>query len=133
MLVKLILLLTVTPLIELAILIKLGMYLGVVNTLLIVVLTGVFGAILARSQGLITLSKIQRELQAGVIPSGELLNGVLILAGGLLLLTPGLITDGIGFALLIPLTRNGVRRWLENSIRKRIEADRIYFRGRWHS
>ena len=121
----------VTPLVELAILIYLGTIIGALYTILIVVITGLLGAFLARRQGLATLTRIRNSTEQGVLPSGELFQAVLILIGGLLLLTPGLITDLVGFAMLIPQTRNVVTRWLRNLIQRKIERkETLYWRIR---
>jgi len=121
----------VTPLVELAILVYLGTLIGALNTILIVVITGLLGAFLARRQGLATFSRIRNSVEQGVLPSGDLFQAVLILIGGLLLLTPGLITDLVGFALLIPLTRNIVTRWFRNFIQRKIERkETLYWRIR---
>jgi UPF0716 protein FxsA len=121
----------VTPLVELAILVYLGTLIGALNTILIVVITGLLGAFLARRQGLATFSRIRTSIEQGVLPSGDLFQAVLILIGGLLLLTPGLITDLVGFALLIPLTRNVVTRWFRNFIQRKIERkETLYWRIR---
>jgi len=122
MLWKLMLLFILTPLVELAILVYLGTIIGALYTIIIVVVTGIVGAILARNQGLATLSRIRSSLEQGIIPSNELFAGALILVGGLLLLTPGIITDIIGFTVLIPRTRRiigkCVRSWIDRRIRK---------------
>ena len=121
----------VTPLVELAILVYLGTLIGALNTILIVAVTGLLGAFLARRQGLATFSRIRNSVEQGVLPSGDLFQAVLILIGGLLLLTPGLITDLVGFALLIPLTRNVVTRWFRNFIQRKIERkETLYWRIR---
>jgi UPF0716 protein FxsA len=117
----------VTPLVELAILIYLGTLIGVLNTILIVVITGLSGAFLARRQGLVTLSRIRNNVEQGILPSGDLFQAVLILIGGLLLLTPGLITDLAGFAMLIPQTRNIVTKWLRNLIQRKIERRETHY------
>jgi UPF0716 protein FxsA len=125
---RLLLLFMLTPLVELATLIYLGTVIGALYTILIVVGTGIVGASLAWNQGLATLSKIRSSLECGTIPSSELLHGALILAGGLLLLTPGVITDIIGFVLLIPQTRFLVVIWLRGMIRRRIQRGDIFYR-----
>lgn len=127
MLFWLILLFTIVPLIELAILIYLGTIIGALYTMLIVVVTGILGAILARYQGSSTLSKIRSNIEIGIIPANELFDGALILAGGLLLLTPGIITDIIGFALLVPYTRRIVRRLSRSLMLRKIETGRINY------
>lgn len=118
---RLVLLFTVIPLVELALLIKVGEKIGAVNTILIVVLTGTAGAALARAQGLGTLARIRESLSRGELPAIPLLDGVLILAAGLLLLTPGLITDAAGFLLLIPFTRARVKNRLLGRLRRMVE------------
>ncbi len=117
----------ITPLVELTILIYIGNLIGVFNTILIVVTTGIVGALLARSQGLATLSRIRGSLECGIIPSDELFHGTLIVVGGLLLVTPGIITDIVGFIALIPQTRNILIKWLRNLIQKKIKKGEIHF------
>lgn len=120
MLIRLVLLLTVVPFVELVILLKLADRFSWAATLGLVVGTGVVGAWLARHEGLKALSRIQAELARGEMPTEAMIDGVLIFAAGLLLLTPGLLTDLCGFALLIAPVRRGVRRRLAKSFRSRI-------------
>lgn len=122
-----VLLFIVTPLVELAILIYLGTLIGIINTILIVVITGILGAFLARTQGLATLSRIRSSMERGILPSDELFQGSLIVIGGLLLVTPGMITDLVGFAMLIPQTRNIVIKWLRKLIQRKIERREIHY------
>ena len=124
---RLFLLFVATPLSELALLVYLGTVIGPWYTILIVVATGAIGAYLARNQGLATLARIRSSIQQGVIPSRELLEGALILAGGLLLLTPGVITDAVGFVVLIPPTRRAIARYLLALVRRRIERGAIRY------
>lgn len=105
------------PLVELAILIKLGSIIGIWETVWIVVATAVLGASLARRQGISVLMSIRDDLNSGRQPSESLLDGVMVLVGGALLLTPGLLTDFAGFALLIPQTRAIIKK----SVQKRVE------------
>lgn len=128
MLFRLILLFTVIPLIELALLIELGKYIGVMNTIAIVVLTGFAGAVLARSQGFGILNRIRSELNQGQLPGNSLIDGALILSGALLLLTPGLLTDILGFVLLIPFTRIFFRNYLKKVFRSKIQSNEIHVR-----
>ena len=105
---RLFLLFTLVPAIELALLIELGQILGAVPTVALILFTGAVGAALARSQGFAVLQRIQVEAAKG-FPSGDrLVEGLLIVVGGVLLVTPGVITDGLGLALIAPPTR----RWL---------------------
>jgi UPF0716 protein FxsA len=113
------------PLVELALLIKLGTVIGTVKTILVVVATGVLGAALARSQGFLILSRIQEELEEGRLPAEELVNGACVLAGGLLLLTPGLITDTAGFALLFPPAREMIKAWARRYIQAKLDRGEI--------
>lgn len=111
----------VIPIIEVAILIKVGTYIGTSNAVLVIVLSGVLGSVLTRLQGFIILQKINERLSSGIMPSQEILDGSLVLIGGLCLLAPGMIGDVIGLTLLIPWTRILVRKVLTLFIRKRID------------
>ncbi len=120
MFLRLLLLLTVVPFVELMILLRLAEWLGWQGTIGLVVLTGVLGAWLARREGLKTLARIQKDLESGVPPAGSVIDGVLILAAGAVLVTPGVLTDLCGFALLIPPIRVWVRTRLSRAFKKRI-------------
>jgi len=129
MLMKLILLFTIIPFIELSLLIELGTHIGTLNTIMVVIITGILGAFMARIAGLSVLFKIQENLRAGIFPADELFDGVLILIGGALLITPGLLTDALGFFLLLPLGRAGVKKWLKEVVRKKMNKGEITFWG----
>jgi len=105
---RLALLFVFVPLIELMLLIKLSAKVGFGPTLLLVVITGLIGAWLARDQGFKAVRRIQAELAAGRMPTDELIEGMLVLAGGVVLLTPGLLTDICGFLLMVPGFRRAV-------------------------
>jgi UPF0716 protein FxsA len=109
---RLILVFTIVPLAELYILIKIGSHIGGFNTILLVLMTTVLGALLARLQGLRTLRQIQLSLSQGQIPAEELIDGVLILFAGILLVMPGVLTDLFALVLLLPVTRTYFKRWL---------------------
>ncbi|MCB1757010.1 MAG: FxsA family protein [Gammaproteobacteria bacterium] len=96
------------PIVEIAVLIKVGSALGVWTTIALVILTAVVGTMMLRAQSLSTLRSVQGKLDAGELPATQLLEGVALLIGGVLLLTPGFITDAFGFFCLLPPTR----RWL---------------------
>ena len=128
MLVRLTLLFVLVPLIELAILVYLGTIIGTLYTVLIVVLTGLLGAILTRSQGLAILSRIRINVRRGILPANELFDGALILIGGLLLLTPGIITDILGLAVLVPHTRHIIQKLIRSLIYRRIQRGQIQYR-----
>ncbi len=124
MLLRLLVLFTLVPLVELALLVwlaeKAGWGLG--WTLCLVVLTGVVGAALARHEGLRCLRRVQEKLAAGELPGDPLLDGLMILLAGALLVTPGVLTDGLGFALLLPPFRRVVKRWLARRFRDRVHV-----------
>ena len=84
---------------------------------------------MARVAGLSVLFKIQENLRAGMFPKDEIFDGILILIGGAFLLTPGLLTDAVGFFLLLPLGRESVKRWLKEVVKKRMDRDGITFWG----
>ena len=117
---RLFFLFTVTPVVELALLIRVGQSLGILPTIAIVVATGAAGALLARSQGLLALRRLLNAVPGGAFPGEEIFDGVLILMGGLLLLTPGFLTDFIGFAALLPGTRGLLKEIVRRQVRRRI-------------
>ncbi len=119
MLPRLLLLFITVPLIELYLLVKVGEEVGAGPTIALVILTGILGAALARSQGRSILQNLQTDLQAGRSPTNELLDGFLVLVGGIVLLTPGLLTDLFGFALLIPALRTPIRKRLQSGLASR--------------
>ena len=109
---KLFLAFTLVPFIEIYLLIKIGGQVGAFNTILIVILTGLLGASLARLEGLRTMTKVRDSLNRGDLPAEEMLDAMLIFVAGVVLLTPGLITDLAGLALLVPKARYWFKRWL---------------------
>ena len=114
---RLALIFVAVPLLELFLLIRLGGAIGLFPTLSLCVLTGVAGAWLARREGLRALWSFQQRLARGGVPGRTLMDGLCILLGGALLLTPGLLTDVVGFSLLVPPSR----RWIQKRIQSRIE------------
>ena len=130
MIFKLFLLFTLIPIIELMILIDLGTSIGLAPTLGVVILTGALGAWAARTQGFYALSRIQAEMAAGRPPGAEMVEGAMVLVGGVLLLTPGLLTDAAGFALMVPAVRAVVRGWLMRKFEKMIDEGKVHvYRG----
>jgi UPF0716 protein FxsA len=122
MFLRLLLLFTVVPLVELFLLVKLGTVIGIGATVLIVICTGVLGAWLARWQGLGVLRRLTEDLNEGRLPADTLIDGLLILIAGAVLLTPGLITDGLGFLLLVPQGRAVVRKAIAARFATRTEV-----------
>ena len=125
MLWKLILLLTAVPIVELCLLVKLSEWTSLSLTLLVILGTGVVGAILARAEGLRVLRNIQREIAKGKLPADGLLDGAMVLVAAALLLTPGLLTDAVGLLLLFPPSRSVARRMLKRWIKRKIETGRV--------
>ncbi len=118
MLLKLFLAFTIIPVLEIYLLIKLGSFLGALNTVIIVILTGIIGAYLAKLEGLHTMTKVREALNRGEMPAEGMLDALLILVAGIVLLTPGFLTDIAGLVILIPQTRVLFKRWL----RKKFDA-----------
>ena len=96
------------PLLEFALLVRVSEALGFWNTIALVIVTGVVGSTLARQQGLSVLRQMEARLAAGQVPGSQLGHGALIFAAGLLLITPGILTDVLGILLLVPVVRTVV-------------------------
>ena len=120
MIAKLLLLFILVPLVELFLLIEIGRLIGTLSTLTIIVCTGILGAFLARRQGIGVLHQMRTEIANGRLPAAQLADGVIILLAGAVLITPGLLTDALGFLCLIPASRKIIKkmlwRWLENAV-----------------
>lgn len=120
MLGRLILLFLLTPAVELALLIQVDRLIGFWATIALIIVTGVVGSHLARREGLSTWRRFNRRLQAGDLPGDELADGIIILVAGALLITPGILTDVIGFLGLVPFTRARIRgalmRWFQEKV-----------------
>ncbi len=125
----LVILFTVLPALELALLIKVGSHIGALNTILIVIATGIIGAAIARYEGFRVLMKVQDSLQRGIMPSAEILDGFMVLAGGIALLTPGFITDVLGLLLLFPVTRAGIKWLLRRKFQSMIKQGQVVHFG----
>ncbi|MEJ2199497.1 MAG: membrane protein FxsA [Desulfuromonadaceae bacterium] len=128
MFIRLLLFFTIIPVTELIVLLKVGALIGTLPTLLLIILTGIAGAYLARTQGLTLLYRIHAELNQGHLPTEELLDGAMILVGGILLLTPGFCTDLFGFTLLVPTTRALLKDFIRAWMNRYIQQERIVIR-----
>ena len=106
------------PLAEIAVFIKVGEAIGIAATVVLVILTAVIGVALLKRQGLAALADAQKALDAGRVPVDAVTDGVCLLLAGAFLLTPGLITDVVGFLLLVPGFRRGLARWLFAKVRE---------------
>ncbi len=125
MLLRLFLLFTLVPIAELAILIQIGGLIGLGPTLGLVIGTGAAGAWLARREGLRSWRAVQSELAQGRLPAEELVHGLLVLLAGVVLLTPGVLTDLLGLALLVRPLRRRLMARLRSRFMERIEAGEI--------
>jgi len=114
----LLLLFVVMPVMEMWLLIEVGGQIGALATIALVLLTAMVGLTLLRKQGFATLMKANRKMAEGQLPAEEMAEGIFLAIGGALLLTPGFVTDSIGFACLLP----GVRQWLIGGVVRRMMA-----------
>jgi len=129
MLPLIILLFIVVPIAELAVIIQVGEAIGVLPTIAILIADSVLGSMLMRAQGRAAWRRFNAALEAGRVPAREVLDGVLVIFGGALLLTPGFLTDILGGVLLIPPTRAVVRRVLVRRFSDRMIASATRARG----
>lgn len=130
MLFKLILFFTITPIVELFILFQIAEVTSAWTTIALVLVTGIAGAYLAKSEGRIIITKIKSELNEGRVPGNQLINGLCVLIGGAFLLTPGILTDIAGFTLVLPGTREIYKAFIKRKFSKMIREGNIniYFR-----
>lgn len=116
---RLFLLFVFIPAFEIYLLLNIGSLLGALPTVGLVLLTAILGAWLTRRAGLHTLFRIRASLNAGIMPADELFDAFFILIAGFLLITPGFFTDGVGFILLFPPTRQYIKRFIFSRLQKR--------------
>ena len=109
----------VIPLLEVMLFITIGKYIGLWNTIIIIIITGIIGAILVKSQGITILNKALGEIKSNKIPIFSIFEGIAILIAGAFLLTPGFLTDTLGCILLIPKTRNLIISYITTHLKKR--------------
>ncbi|BDV44011.1 membrane protein FxsA [Geotalea uraniireducens] len=128
MLLRLFLLFTIIPVVELYLLIRVGRLIGALPTVALILAISMAGAWLVRAQGFAILGRIQTELAQGRIPAGELLDGALVLAGGILLLTPGFFTDFLGLFFLTPPTRRIIKQFLGLWLQRKLASGQFVIR-----
>lgn len=119
------LLFVAVPLVELAILIKVGEIIGILQTVLLVILTAVIGVTLLKRQGVAALAGARQSLEAGKFPVESVVDGACLLVAGAFLLTPGLLTDSVGFLLLIPPLRRAMAKWV---FEKLVASGNVHFK-----
>ncbi|MEF8822682.1 MAG: FxsA family protein [Desulfohalobiaceae bacterium] len=125
MLGKLILAFALLPVLEIYVLIEVGSVIGSLNTVAIILLTAVAGGYLARSEGSRTYYQIQNNLNQGIIPRNEIIDALLIFGAGVVLLTPGFVTDLAGLTVLFPPTRAPIREFLKRRFKNRMDRTTI--------
>lgn len=130
MFIRLLILFTSIPIVEIYVLLEAGELIGLWPTISLIFLTGIAGAYLARTQGSDTAKKIQVALQKGEMPTEELLDGAMILAGGITLLTPGFVTDLIGFSLLLPVTRILIKEITRKWLKRMVDTGQVHIQYR---
>lgn len=119
---RLLLLMTVVPVVEFYLLYKIGGMLGTMETILLVIITGLIGASMAKREGLSVLRQIQEDAINGIAPTQSLTEGLLVLVGGVLLITPGVITDVFGLMAIFPLTRKLMAPAMSRSVSTRVQG-----------
>lgn len=125
MLGRLFLLFTLVPLVEIYLLMTLGGLMGPGPTIALVAITGFLGAGLARREGRKAIASYQAALAKGELPEDGIVSGLLILAGGVMLITPGILTDAFGLAMMVPPIRRGVAKLVKARLQKRIEGGEL--------
>ena len=124
-----ILIFIVIPLIELALFASVSEHIGIWTTLSLAFLTAIIGGLLVKYQGLQTIFNMRRAMDAGQMPLNEIFDGFCLVAAGALLITPGFLTDTIGFALLIPPIRSALRHFIRTHTSWAMSAGA----SEWHS
>ncbi|VAV83448.1 hypothetical protein MNBD_DELTA01-2044 [hydrothermal vent metagenome] len=124
---RLLLLFLIIPVVELALLIKIGTVIGTLNTILLVIFTAFIGAYLVKTEGLNVMERFQSNLGQGIFPAEEIFDGAIILVAGALLVTPGVITDFVGFVLVIPPSRAVIKKFIRKFVEKRFVTTHINY------
>lgn len=125
MLGRLLLLFILVPALELILLIEIGQLVGTLPTIGLIIFTGILGAFLARHQGIKVLTRMRSEVQAGQLPTDAIFDGAIVLIAGALLMTPGVLTDALGFLCLIPATRRVIKGIIWSRIERAIRNGQI--------
>ncbi|MFA7061819.1 MAG: FxsA family protein [Pedobacter sp.] len=128
MFLRLFLVFSIVPIIEVWLLIKVGRVIGTLPTVATLLAISMIGAWLTKSQGFRIIAAIRDELACGRLPAAHFLDGAIILAGGILLITPGFFTDFISLFFLIPSTRNLLKRWLRTWLEHRLFQGNLVIR-----
>lgn len=127
MFLRLLLLFTLIPIIEVFLLLEMSEHFGLLASIIIVLGTGIVGAWLAKLQGFLALNALRGELVQGRLPADKVIDGVLILIAGVVLITPGILTDIVGLSLLLPPVRSAVRKFATAWLTKRVQVTTANF------
>ncbi|MDA1477586.1 FxsA family protein [Bacillus changyiensis] len=119
------LVLVILPASEIGLFLLSANWIGILPTVLLIILTGFLGAVLAKKQGIEVYHKVQRDLQYGKMPGDAILDGLCIFIGGILLLLPGFVSDLIGLLLLLPLSRNRLKPFLSRKLKRMSDRRRV--------
>ena len=119
----------IVPIIEITVLMQVGQWLGTWPTIAIVILSAWLGAKYVRQQGLATLQSVQAKMAQGEMPSGEIITAVMLLVAGILLVTPGFVTDIVGLSLLVPAIRSA----LIKTVQQHLVVSQVSQRGQSNS
>lgn len=117
----------IVPTIEVALFMIAGKMIGILGTLAIILITGILGGYLAKTQGMNVFRELQLKLRNGEMPGDTLIDGALILAGGILLITPGFFTDFVGFCLLAPIIRQKVKEMVVKYLKNKMTGHTIVY------
>ena len=114
----------IVPMVEIYTIIQVGHAIGALDTIALLVLVSIVGAWLTKHEGFVVLRRLRAQLEAGRTPTAELIDGVLVLGAGVLMMTPGFVTDAIGLLVLFPPTRAVLRAYLRRRFEVRVFGDR---------
>lgn len=121
MFLRLFLLFTITTAVETFLLVQIGQIIGGIGTVALILATGALGSYIARREGVSVWTQLQQDLNQGIPPADRLIEGLLILIGGTLLITPGVLTDVLGFSLIFPVTRQALAPALRKAVTERMK------------
>lgn len=128
---KLILLIILLPILDLYILVKASKAMGFGTTILFIILTGLAGYYLAKTEGRLVIRNINKEMGQGHVPGDEILTGFSILIGGFLLLLPGIVTDIIGITMVLPVTRDFYKQYIKTKLQRMVDRGYTNIMIRW--
>lgn len=117
----------IIPFLEIMAFMTVGEQIGLLNTLILALLTAILGGFLVRNQGLKTILALRESMQAGRVPLDELFDGICLIIAGATLITPGFVTDTIGFLLLMPFVRSAIKNYIRKNTNWHTEVQNTHF------